>query len=60
MVMGIQIPTSTAMANTSNTNMLIWELEISHAAEQPLMKRKEKLKNCKKEKLHFADVNPRQ
>ena len=36
MVMGIQIPTSTAMANTSNTNMLIWELEISRAAEQPL------------------------
>jgi hypothetical protein len=37
MLMRIQSPMAMAMGNTADTNMLVWESEISHAAEQALI-----------------------
>jgi hypothetical protein len=37
MLMRIQSLMAMATANTADTNMLVWELEISHTAKQALM-----------------------
>jgi hypothetical protein len=37
-LMRIQSPTATATANPADTNMLLWESEISRAAERALSK----------------------
>jgi len=45
-LMKIQTPMAMATGNSTDANMLVWELEISPVAEQALMGRLSETQNC--------------